>query len=607
MKTLKPNKKGITRLGAFVPSLLRFCAFSSLFFYVSVPLYPVTASAEVPTKFTYQGNLRQAGFLVNGTRNMVFRIYDSSAAVNPLWTSAVSSVQISTGVFRATLEPVIADWETGSLWLELEVEGTKLTPREELTSSPYAVNSLMISGKKYTTASSAPTGAGAGDLWMDTVSGNLKFWNGTSWAGTSGIAGAHASTHGAGGSDPILNLGTHTVTGAITFDSVGELRAAGGVFAVTIATNAVVQGTLNPASNLMVGGAGYSVAFSSSVNAGWFYGNGSGLTDLNASNISTGEMNGDRIADNSISRLKLSQSGCADGNVLQWSGTQWVCSLGGGSDNLGNHTATTVLNMSGFQISSAGAITASSFTATGMGVGAARLRLADNVVISSEARAAFGGGVNISSNVYIVGFSSAARYYGDGSGLTNLNGQNITDRSITSGKLGDSGCTLGQVLTWNSISGNWQCSDLVNGGERDPLSIHNQNFLQPNAGFYVSSGTVNYLTVNNQLDVFGPAHLRGSANPLVVGLNVDTMGNVGIGSTGLANTRLEIKSEPNQAYSVTVSTGAARQMVLTTAGDMGVGTETPNARMEVTGSEAPGGYIMIFNSGTKIAAWLRNK
>jgi hypothetical protein len=42
------------------------------------------------------------------------------------------------------------------------------------------------------------------------------------------------------------------------------------------------------------------------------------------------------------------------------------------------------------------------------------------VSISSGAAAAVGGGLTVSTNVYIVGFSSAAKYYGDGSSLSGL-------------------------------------------------------------------------------------------------------------------------------------------------------------------------------------------
>jgi len=68
-----------------------------------------------------------------------------------------------------------------------------------------------------------------------------------------------------------------------------------------------------------------------------------------------------------------------------------------------------------------GPITASSATFTSpLGVWSAGINMAANVFISSTASAAQGGGVYVSSNAYIVGFSSAAKYYGDGSNLTGL-------------------------------------------------------------------------------------------------------------------------------------------------------------------------------------------
>ena len=472
MKTLKPNKAG-TRLSAFVPALLRFFVSITLSLCAFLPLCLSPAYAEVPVKFTYQGNLRQSGFLVNGQRSMVFRIYDSSTSATELWASPAYSVRVSTGVFRVTLEPVLSDWQSGNLWLEPDIEGNRMLPREELTSSPYAINSLMLSGKRYTTAPSAaaPVASALGDLWYDTTLKLVNFWNGTVWIPTSGsgLPGAHAPTHAGGGSDPITTLGPLTITGALT-----------------------LQGTLNPASNLSIGGGGYSVTFASSVTAGWYYGDGSGLDNLNASKITSGLLSGDRIgkvivsthivdgsiqnvniADNTLTRAKLNQSGCANGDILQLSGTQWVC-----------------------------------------GSGAAA------------------------------------------------------------------------------------------GVETDPLSIHNQNTLQAGATFYVSSGTVNDLNINNSLNVMGTALLKGA--PGQVGLSVEATGNVGIGLTG-ASARLEVKGVDTQNYSFAVSTGTAHQLVVSTSGAVGIGTENPAARLDVTGAEASGQYIAVFNSGAKLAAWLRNK
>ncbi|MBI4801027.1 MAG: hypothetical protein HY796_00725, partial [Elusimicrobia bacterium] len=86
------------------------CLIVPLVFFICAGL-----SASPPQKFTYQGNLRQSGFLVNGSRSMAFSIYASSDALIPLWTSAPYNVRVSTGVFRAALEPAGIDWEAGSL------------------------------------------------------------------------------------------------------------------------------------------------------------------------------------------------------------------------------------------------------------------------------------------------------------------------------------------------------------------------------------------------------------------------------------------------------------------------------------------------------------
>ncbi len=441
--------------------------------YAAVSLPAVPAAAEVPVKFTYQGNLRQNGFLVNGQRSMVFRIYASSTAATELWTSPPYDVSLSTGVFRVTLEPSLTDWQTGGLWLELEIEGNRMAPREELTSAPYAINALMHSGKRYTTAASSPTATADGDLWYDTSVNLIKFWNGSVWVPTSGsgVPGLHAFTHAGGGSDPIISLGTHTVTGYITV--------------------------------------------SSGVAAGWFSGDGSALANLDASRVTLGSLSGDRIG---------------------------------------------------------------------------------NVIVSS----------------HIV----------DGS----LQGQDFADGTITRAKLNQSGCASGDILQWGGSQ--WVCgSGAAAGLETDPLSIHNQDTLQAGTTFYVSSGTAvdlnvsgllkvsgeayissatfNDLDVNDSFKAMGTAKLRGS--PSQEGLSVDASGNVAIGLPAAASSRLEVKGDDTQSYSFAVSTGTARQVVVSTSGAVGVGTETPRARLDVEGEEASGKYIAVFGSGNKLAAWLRNK
>lgn len=474
------------------------------------------ASAEVPVKFTYQGNLRQNGFLVNGNRNMIFRVYDSSivATSNLLWTSGSYNVQLSTGVFRITLEPSLTDWQSGSLWLELEVEGVRMSPREELTSAPYSVNSLMVSGKRYTTAASAPVAQAAGDLWMDTVTNSLKFWNGTAWMLTSGsgIPGVHAFTHAPGGSDPIVDLGTHTVYGYITV--------------------------------------------SSAVNAGWLTGDGSGIYNFDAAHLAYGTVADARLSAN-------------------------VDLLDGDQEITGIKTFVSSVTV----LSPLGVITE-------------RVRFNDDNVLLRQAAPAQFGGVYASTHVYSAGdIHAAGDLY-----AARLMGE-LPDGSVLKEKLHQSGCSTGQILQWNGSA--WICaSGAALGVEEDPLAILKGDILQPTT-FYVSSGTVNNLNVNYSFTDNGTALIRGA--PGLEGLRVDAAGNTGIGAAAPAGTRLQVKAEATQTYALAVGVGASNQVVVSTSGAVGIGTDTPNAKLQVKGEDLPGGYIAIFNSGPKVAAWLRNK
>jgi hypothetical protein len=182
--------------------------------------------------------------------------------------------------------------------------------------------------------------------------------------------------------------------------------------------------------------------------------------------------------------------------------------------------------------------------------------------------------------------------------------QDLRNGTITRAKLSQSGCTNGALMQWSDAMSQWICGSPGAVVEADPLSIWNQSAPQTDAVFNVSSGTADDFNVTDSLRVTGTALLKGAVGQQ--GLSVEATGNVAIGMTG-ASARLEVKGVDTQNYSFAVSTGAAQQVVVSTSGAVGIGTETPRAKVEVTGGESSGEYIMIFNSGDKMAAWLRNK
>ncbi len=115
-------------------------------------------AAPPPTFVTYQGELQSGGALANGTFDMVFRLFDASTLGNEILVdtkTGAGAVQVTNGRFTAILgQGVVTDGsgpgiytslatvtrDFSSLYVQIEVSGTPLTPRQRLTSAPYSLN-----------------------------------------------------------------------------------------------------------------------------------------------------------------------------------------------------------------------------------------------------------------------------------------------------------------------------------------------------------------------------------------------------------------------------------------------------------------------------------
>ena len=100
-----------------------------------------TAAGAFPTAIQQQGRLLDGTNLYNGTATIAYRLYDVAEAGSAL-AGATSDVAVVDGLYAAELDLDPATWATvltnAELYLETEIDGTPLAPRERLGAVAYA-------------------------------------------------------------------------------------------------------------------------------------------------------------------------------------------------------------------------------------------------------------------------------------------------------------------------------------------------------------------------------------------------------------------------------------------------------------------------------------
>ena len=114
------------------------------------------AFGQIPQTMSYQGVLTEAnGNPVNGSVSLTFKLYDAATGGTKLWEET-QQVTVTNGLFNVILgsvNPLTLPFDK-PYWLGICVDGgAELTPRIELTSSPYSM-----------TAQSAQTISGQGEV-----------------------------------------------------------------------------------------------------------------------------------------------------------------------------------------------------------------------------------------------------------------------------------------------------------------------------------------------------------------------------------------------------------------------------------------------------------
>lgn len=150
-------------------------------------LFVTSAAAEgVPKQLWYQGRLLDSsGQPVQGTRMIGFEIFDAAANGASLWSDTLANVGVVDGLYAVALgstaeHPFPPSLFDGSArYLEISVEGTKLSPRQVIGSVPFAFRAQELANGKAPLFLEAETSAPAQGLGVPvadaTASGGVRY------------------------------------------------------------------------------------------------------------------------------------------------------------------------------------------------------------------------------------------------------------------------------------------------------------------------------------------------------------------------------------------------------------------------------------------------
>jgi len=119
-------------------------------------LMTISGWAGVPTNMNYQGKLTDTeGNPLTGPYNMTFYLFTSASGGPAIWSENHTSVAVTDGIYNVILgsiNPLATGLfnDNDLVYLEVEIEGESLAPRQQLTSAPYAlkarVSDAVVSG-----------------------------------------------------------------------------------------------------------------------------------------------------------------------------------------------------------------------------------------------------------------------------------------------------------------------------------------------------------------------------------------------------------------------------------------------------------------------------
>ncbi|MFP4460437.1 MAG: hypothetical protein ACLFSQ_12720 [Candidatus Zixiibacteriota bacterium] len=171
--------------------------------------FSIVLFAQAPQTINYQGKLTGSdGIAITVDVPITFRVYDVETGGTPLWTEAHSTVHVNHGLFDiilGTVTPFPISMDFGSqYWIELEVDGETLLPRQPFSSVPYAMRASYADSADYIRGGGVSLDGG--------VDNYIVRWDGETDVDVSSIYETDAGN---------VAIGTETPSSEATFESHG--------------------------------------------------------------------------------------------------------------------------------------------------------------------------------------------------------------------------------------------------------------------------------------------------------------------------------------------------------------------------------------------------
>lgn len=298
---------------------------------IGVALALSTLAEGVPPIINYQGRLLDENGLVNGTRGVSFRLYNAPSGGATLYEDS-NSVVVVDGLYSALIgdQTNVGNFASAltnqAVWMETAINGVALSPRERITSSAYAISAQNAESLGGLAASSYATGTpvyGVGNLVpvyaprgtissfnyqgnsVNEMTARIGFFSTNRTFAVMGLYADYADNE-LSGVPTGMELWTYNRTSTVPFAAdTGSPILAGGVHNASIARwqwaiYGRARGTNDWAHDMIIAIPSPATSnfpervrittegdlvVSNAIRAGYFGGNGAGLSNLNAQAI----------------------------------------------------------------------------------------------------------------------------------------------------------------------------------------------------------------------------------------------------------------------------------------------------------------------------------